>query len=43
MGDVWKLGFLDRTAGRIVEDLNTCSVPTDLEEVVAILAGILTG
>ncbi len=42
MGDVWKFGFLDRATKRIAEDLNTYSVPTDLEEVVAILAGILT-
>lgn len=42
MGDVWKFGFLDRAEKRVTEDLNTYSVPTDLEEVVEILAGLVT-
>jgi hypothetical protein len=42
MGDVWKFGFLDREEKRVVEDLNTYSVPTDIEEVGEYLNGILT-
>lgn len=43
VGDVWKFCFLDRAEKRITEDLNTYSVPTDLDEVVPILIGILNG
>ena len=42
MGDVWKFGRLDRHEKRVIEDLNTYSVPTDLEEVVEVLFGLLT-
>ncbi len=41
VGDVWKFGFLDRRERRLVEDLNTYSVPTVVERVVEILVGIL--
>ncbi len=40
-GDVWKFGFVEREEKRIVEDINTYSVPTDMEDVVEILVSIL--
>ncbi len=42
VGEMWKIGFLDRAAKRIVEDLNPYLVPKDLREVVRILVGLLT-
>lgn len=42
VGDMWKLGFLDRKERRIVEDLDAYLVPKDLVEVVEILVGVLT-
>ncbi len=42
VGELWKLGFLDRGEKRVTEDLNTYSVPTDFAEVVQILVGVLT-
>ncbi len=43
MGDIWKCGYLDRAQKRIVEDLTTYSVPRELEDVMQILAAVLTG
>ncbi len=43
VGETWKLGFLDRQEKRVVEDLNTYTVPKDLLDVVGILVGILSG
>ena len=43
VGDIWKFGFLDRAEKRLTEDLNTYSVPTDLEQVVETLVAVLTG
>ncbi len=40
-GDVWKFGFVDRVRKRVVEDINTYSAPTDMEDVVEILVSIL--
>ncbi len=40
-GDIWKFGFLDRPRKRVIEDINTYSVPTDLQDVVEILVSIL--
>ncbi len=40
-GDVWKFGFVDRARKRVVEDINTYSVPTYMRDVVEILVGIL--
>ena len=40
-GDVWKFGFVERAEKRIVEDINTYSVPTHIEEVVGILVSVL--
>jgi len=40
-GDVWKVGFVDRAEKRVVEDLNTYSVPTDVEDIVRILVTLL--
>lgn len=42
VGDVWKFGFLDRADKILTEDLNTYSVPTDVEEVVGTLVAILS-
>ncbi len=42
IGDVWKFGLLDRKEKQVIEDLNTYSVPTDLDEVLQILFAILT-
>ena len=42
MGDAWKFGYLDRGEKRLVEDLNTYGIPNLLEDVVAILLGVLT-
>ncbi len=42
MGDVWKFGFLDRAEKVVIEDFNTYSVPKDLEEVLRILAALLS-
>ncbi len=41
-GDVWRFGYLDRAEKRVTHDLNSYTVPKELEEVVRILAGILT-
>ncbi len=40
-GDVWRFGFLDRAEKRITHDLNSYTVPKELEEVLQILVGIL--
>ncbi len=42
IGDVWRFGILDRREKRVVEDLNTYSVPTTLNEVLQILFAVLT-
>ncbi len=42
VGDVWKFGFLDRADRVLTEDLNTYSVPTDVENVVGTLVAVLT-
>lgn len=42
VGDVWKLGFLDRAEKRLTEDLNTYGVPSNVEELVEILVAVLT-
>ncbi|MCP4657764.1 MAG: hypothetical protein GY856_20340 [bacterium] len=41
MGNVWQFGFVERSEKQIVEDINTYSVPTNLEDVVRILVGLL--
>ncbi len=41
VGDVWKFGFLNRPEQLLTEDLNTYSVPTDVEQVVETLVAIL--
>ncbi len=40
-GDVWKFGYLERARKRVIEDINTYSVPTNMRDVVEILVGIL--
>ncbi len=40
-GDIWKFGILERGPKRIVQDLNLYRVPTDLEDLLRILLGIL--
>lgn len=42
VGDIWKFGFLDRAEKKLTEDLNTYSVPSDLEQVVETLVAVLT-
>ena len=43
LGDVWRFGLLDRTQKLIIKDINSYSVPNDLETVFAILVGIVMG
>ncbi len=42
VGNIWQFGFLDRSEKRVYQDLNTYSVPTDLEDVMQILVAMLT-
>jgi catechol 2,3-dioxygenase-like lactoylglutathione lyase family enzyme len=42
-GDVWRFGILDRAAKRVTQDLNLYRVPADLDPLLHILVGILTG
>ncbi len=41
-GDVWKFGILDREEKSVTEDIDVYGVPKDIEDVLAILAAILT-
>ncbi len=41
-GDSWRFGFLDRKARRVTQDLRLYRVPDDIEDLVAILAALLT-
>ncbi len=43
IGDVWRFGKLERQSKLIYEDINSFSVPTDLEELIQMLVGILKG
>lgn len=43
IGDIWRFGKLIRNSKSIYEDINSFSVPTDLEELLQILIGILEG
>ena len=40
-GQEWQFGRLDRTNKRFFQDINTYTVPSNLEEIVRILIGIL--
>ena len=42
VGDVWRFGVLDRVNAKVFKNIDTVSVPTDLEELFSILMGILT-
>lgn len=42
-GDVWKFGYLERTSRILYRDINTYAVPANLELLVMILLGIITG
>ncbi len=42
IGDAWRFGYLERGAKRITRDLNHYRVPADLEDLVGILAAVLT-
>ncbi len=42
VGDVWRFGVLDRANIKVFKNIDTVSVPTDLEELFSILMGILT-
>ncbi|HEY9664335.1 MAG TPA: hypothetical protein V6C65_38315, partial [Allocoleopsis sp.] len=39
-GDTWKFGLLQRQEKRVYKDINTYAVPSDLNQVLAILFGI---
>lgn len=41
VGDIWRFGILDRTAKKIFRDIEAYTLPTDLDELFAILLGIL--
>lgn len=43
IGDVWRFAILDRLTKVITQDINSYSVPTDLEELLRILIAILEG
>ncbi|MBC7871048.1 MAG: hypothetical protein H7Y09_09445 [Chitinophagaceae bacterium] len=42
IGNVWQFGVLDRTKKQITQDINVYAVPTELNELLLILVGILT-
>lgn len=42
-GNVWQFGILDRSAKRVTQDFNLYALPADLETLLRILVGILTG
>jgi hypothetical protein len=41
VGDIWRFGVLDRAAQSIFKDINAYTVPSDLEDLFAILIGLL--
>ncbi len=43
VGNVWQFAMLDRVTKVITQDINSYSVPTDLEELLRILIAILEG
>jgi hypothetical protein len=42
-GEIWRFGMLDRQAKHVIQDLTLYRVPADLDELMGILVGILTG
>ncbi len=42
-GDIWKFGFFHRQSRQIVQDINLYRVPADLEALLQILIGIISG
>ena len=42
IGDVWRFGILERKKRHIIKDINSFTIPGDLEKVFSILLGILT-
>lgn len=42
VGDVWQFGILDRTAKRVIQDINIFRVPADLQDLLSILVAILS-
>jgi hypothetical protein len=40
-GDIWKFGFLKRQEKQIIQDINLYRVPTDLDELLRIILGII--
>lgn len=42
IGNVWQFGILDRSAKAFTQDINTYSVPTDVQDVIGFLYAILT-
>jgi len=43
LGNFWQFSILNRADKRIVQDVNSYTVPTDIEPLLKILVGILTG
>ncbi len=43
IGNVWQFAMLNRASKVIIQDINSYSVPTDLEELLQILIGMLDG
>jgi hypothetical protein len=41
IGDLWRFGRLDRAQKRILKDIDSFRVPSDLEELFRVLIGIL--
>jgi hypothetical protein len=43
IGNAWNFGYLDRSDRKITQDITLYRVPDDLEQLIAILVGILQG
>ncbi len=41
LGDMWRFGFLERQEKRIVQDFNLYPVPSDLENIIRIIVGMV--
>jgi len=42
LGEIWRFGILDRQAKQVTQDINWYRVPTDLEDLMAVLIAILS-
>jgi hypothetical protein len=41
VGDIWRFGKLERSAKRVIQDINLFSLPNDFDSLLATLTGIL--